>query len=217
MTKRPAGRGRHALLQPGQRDEAARGGARGEDRRPRRWRPRWQLGRKIGKISGDGRQQRWLRRQPLPRAVQHRDGDPAGGRRLPEQVDKVMVDFGYPMGPFAVGDLAGLDIGYASAQAPRRRQSELPQAADRRPPGGDGPLRPEDRRRLVPLREGRPHAASRSRGRRASSRRSPPEMGVAAARASPTRKSCAGCCSPPSTRPARSWRKARPTAPATST
>lgn len=32
---------------------------------------------------------------------------------LPEQVDKVMVDFGYPMGPFAVGDLAGLDIGYA--------------------------------------------------------------------------------------------------------
>jgi 3-hydroxyacyl-CoA dehydrogenase len=31
----------------------------------------------------------------------------------PAQVDKVMVDFGYPMGPFAVGDLAGLDIGYA--------------------------------------------------------------------------------------------------------
>ena len=31
---------------------------------------------------------------------------------LPEQVDKVMVDFGYPMGPFAVGDLAGLDIGW---------------------------------------------------------------------------------------------------------
>jgi len=35
---------------------------------------------------------------------------------LPEQVDKVMVDFGYPMGPFAVGDLAGLDIGYAGRQ-----------------------------------------------------------------------------------------------------
>ena len=33
---------------------------------------------------------------------------------LPEQVDRVMIDFGYPMGPFAVGDLAGLDIGYAS-------------------------------------------------------------------------------------------------------
>ena len=37
----------------------------------------------------------------------------------PEAIDKVMVDFGYPMGPFAVGDLAGLDIGYAS----RRRRA----------------------------------------------------------------------------------------------
>ena len=31
---------------------------------------------------------------------------------LPEQVDKVMIDFGYPMGPFAVSDLVGLDISY---------------------------------------------------------------------------------------------------------
>ncbi len=38
---------------------------------------------------------------------------------LPEQVDRVMVDFGYPMGPFAVGDLAGLDIGAAG----RRRRA----------------------------------------------------------------------------------------------
>jgi 3-hydroxyacyl-CoA dehydrogenase len=38
---------------------------------------------------------------------------------LPEQVDKVMVDFGYPMGPFAVGDLAGLDVGAAG----RRRRA----------------------------------------------------------------------------------------------
>jgi 3-hydroxyacyl-CoA dehydrogenase len=42
---------------------------------------------------------------------------------LPEQVDKVMVDFGYPMGPFAVGDLAGLDIGYASR---KRRAAQYP-------------------------------------------------------------------------------------------
>ena len=33
---------------------------------------------------------------------------------LPQQIDKVMVDFGYPMGPVAVGDLAGLDIGWAA-------------------------------------------------------------------------------------------------------
>lgn len=42
---------------------------------------------------------------------------------LPEQVDKVMYDFGYPMGPFAVGDLAGLDISYATRQ---RRAKEDP-------------------------------------------------------------------------------------------
>src|SRR5262249_38487255 len=29
---------------------------------------------------------------------------------LPEQVDKVMVDFGYPVGPFTVNDMSGLDI-----------------------------------------------------------------------------------------------------------
>ncbi|MSP02575.1 MAG: fatty-acid oxidation protein subunit alpha [Acetobacteraceae bacterium] len=42
---------------------------------------------------------------------------------LPEQVDKAMVDFGYPMGPFAVGDLAGLDIGAAGR---RRRAAQDP-------------------------------------------------------------------------------------------
>ena len=42
---------------------------------------------------------------------------------LPEQIDKVMVDFGYPMGPFAVGDLAGLDLGWASR---KRRAAENP-------------------------------------------------------------------------------------------
>jgi len=42
---------------------------------------------------------------------------------LPAQVDKVMIDFGYPMGPFAVGDLAGLDI---SAAGRRRRLAANP-------------------------------------------------------------------------------------------
>jgi 3-hydroxyacyl-CoA dehydrogenase len=31
----------------------------------------------------------------------------------PEQVDRVFMVFGYPVGPFMVGDIAGLDIGYA--------------------------------------------------------------------------------------------------------
>ncbi|GAB3262393.1 fatty acid oxidation complex subunit alpha FadB [Arthrobacter pigmenti] len=36
---------------------------------------------------------------------------------LPGQVDKVLTDFGFRMGPFAMGDLAGLDIGWRNRQA----------------------------------------------------------------------------------------------------
>lgn len=35
---------------------------------------------------------------------------------LPQQVDAVVTRFGIPMGPFAMGDLAGLDIGWRSRQ-----------------------------------------------------------------------------------------------------
>ncbi|SIQ79409.1 MULTISPECIES: 3-hydroxyacyl-CoA dehydrogenase NAD-binding domain-containing protein [Acidiphilium] len=31
---------------------------------------------------------------------------------LPQQVDAVVLNFGFPMGPFAMGDLAGLDVGW---------------------------------------------------------------------------------------------------------
>jgi 3-hydroxyacyl-CoA dehydrogenase len=36
---------------------------------------------------------------------------------LPWQVDKVLFDFGLPMGPFAMGDLAGLDIGWDASKS----------------------------------------------------------------------------------------------------
>jgi 3-hydroxyacyl-CoA dehydrogenase len=81
------------------------------------------LGRRIGKISamagnGDG-------------FVANRSRTPFGTEMnlmveegaLPEQVDKVMVDFGYPIGPFATADLSGLDIGYDSRQ---RRAAQDP-------------------------------------------------------------------------------------------
>jgi 3-hydroxyacyl-CoA dehydrogenase len=44
----------------------------------------------------------------------------------PEQVDKVLTQFGMAMGPFAVCDLAGLDIGWARRKAlePTRNLSE---------------------------------------------------------------------------------------------
>ena len=40
-----------------------------------------------------------------------------GEGATPGQVDEALVDFGFPMGPFAVRDLAGLDIGWANRQA----------------------------------------------------------------------------------------------------
>ncbi len=46
---------------------------------------------------------------------------------LPQQIDKAITDFGFAMGPFAVGDLAGLDIGYFN----RRREDATRDPADR--------------------------------------------------------------------------------------
>jgi 3-hydroxyacyl-CoA dehydrogenase len=36
---------------------------------------------------------------------------------LPQDVDAVVLKFGFPMGPFAMGDLAGLDVGYRIRRA----------------------------------------------------------------------------------------------------
>jgi 3-hydroxyacyl-CoA dehydrogenase len=47
---------------------------------------------------------------------------------LPQQVDKALEKFGFAMGPFRVGDLAGLDIGWAGR---KRRQAENPSAYQR--------------------------------------------------------------------------------------
>lgn len=47
----------------------------------------------------------------------------------PYQIDKAMMGFGFPMGPFAVSDLAGLDIGWATRK--RKRAAGLdPRARD---------------------------------------------------------------------------------------
>ena len=45
----------------------------------------------------------------------------------PQQVDKVLTDFGLPMGPFAMGDLAGLDVGWRI----RKGRGERAPIADR--------------------------------------------------------------------------------------
>lgn len=45
---------------------------------------------------------------------------------LPQQVDRVIQEFGMPMGPFAMSDLAGLDVGWRirKAKAPTRPKDE---------------------------------------------------------------------------------------------
>ena len=67
-----------------------------------------------------------------------------------------MEHFGFAMGPFRMGDLAGNDIGWAIRKRRYVEQPELTYSRNRRPPVRDGPLRPEDRRRLVRLRARRP-------------------------------------------------------------
>ena len=42
---------------------------------------------------------------------------------LPHQIDRALVDFGFAMGPFAVGDLSGLDIAWAMRKARGRRSA----------------------------------------------------------------------------------------------
>jgi 3-hydroxyacyl-CoA dehydrogenase len=43
----------------------------------------------------------------------------------PWDVDRVLVDFGMPMGPFAMSDLAGLDIGWSAAASKRSTIREI--------------------------------------------------------------------------------------------
>ena len=69
------------------------------------------------------RRVRRLYRQPDARAVLRQSMFLVDEGASPQQVDAAMVQFGMAMGPFAVGDLAGLDIGYAIRQ---RRYVEKP-------------------------------------------------------------------------------------------
>ncbi|MBE7216901.1 MAG: enoyl-CoA hydratase/isomerase family protein [Caulobacteraceae bacterium] len=48
------------------------------------------------------------------------------------RVDKVLTDFGFPMGPFQMGDLAGLDLGWDKANSASRTLREVLNERDRR-------------------------------------------------------------------------------------
>jgi 3-hydroxyacyl-CoA dehydrogenase len=48
----------------------------------------------------------------------------------PWAIDRVLVDFGFPMGPFALGDLAGIDLQHTVRQARADRLTPREQRAD---------------------------------------------------------------------------------------
>ena len=135
---------RPALLLAGERDAAAGDRARRED---------LQAGhRHLDAAREEDRQDRRagrrvprLRRQPhAVRSASAQANAMLMEGAMPWDVDKVLYDFGLPMGPFAMSDLAGLDIGWSKETV---EELHAPRSAVR-----DGPPRPEDRRGLLRLR-----------------------------------------------------------------
>ncbi len=125
----PARRDRPALLQPGQRDAAARDRARRTRPRPTCWPPAWRWPRRSRRsrvVSGvcDG----FIGNRMLA-TLRRRGQRPADARRAAAAGRQARCEkFGFAMGPFRMGDLAGLDIGWAGR---KRRAAENPSAYQR--------------------------------------------------------------------------------------
>ena len=111
--------------------------------------------------AGAGRRLLRLRGQPHapPARPRGREADP-GGRAAARRWTRCSTDFGFPMGPFAMGDLAGLDVGWRIRKGTRARTSTGAPTASAS--WGASARRPA---RLLQVREGRPHADPRRRGR----------------------------------------------------
>ena len=137
-----AGRARHALLLAGQHHEIAGDRARRQDR-ARRADDRHAVAKRIRKVAVvAGVCHGFIgNRMLMPRQVEATKLLLEGA--TPEQIDRVHVEFGMPMGPFQMADLAGVDIGWHRDPDPHR---EHPRCALR-----DRPLGPEEGRRLLRL------------------------------------------------------------------
>ncbi len=95
-----------------------------------------------------------------------------------QDVDRVMTDFGFPLGPFAISDLAGVDVGWRAREQQRRDGSPLAMSRSwldlvaergrhgqktgvgvyRYPDGGRSPMADPGIRALVDEATGRPTA-----------------------------------------------------------
>ena len=72
---------------------------------------------------------------------------------LPHEVDGALIEFGFPMGPFAMGDLAGLDVGWRN----RKSQGLRAEIADALCEAGH--YGQKTGKGFLSLRGRRPHAA----------------------------------------------------------
>ena len=129
-TSRPESRRRPALLQPGQRDAAARDRARARDRR-RTIATALALAKRLGKVGVVvGNCPGFVgNRMMFPYMYEAQFLVEEGA--TPEQVDAALTDFGMAMGMFAVDDMAGLDVALARAAGARALQRARRAAAAR--------------------------------------------------------------------------------------
>ena len=118
------GRARHAFLLAGQRDAAARNRARREDLEAV-LATIAELAPKIGKVGVvvgvchgfvGNRMLAQRQREAMKLILEG---------ATPWDVDRVLTDFGMPMGPFAMSDLAGLDIGWSAETSKRSTIREI--------------------------------------------------------------------------------------------
>ncbi len=113
-TKRRARRARHALLLARERDEAPRNRARQGYSARMCSRPRWRSGarstrcRSWSACATASSATACCRRADIEAEKLLLEG------ALPQDVDGALTEFGFPMGPFAMGDLAGIDVGWRS-------------------------------------------------------------------------------------------------------
>ena len=165
---------------------------------------------------GLGRVRR-LHRQPHAGELRPAEPVPARRGRQPAAGGRGAAKWGMAMGPFAMCDMAGNDIGWDIRKRRYRRAARLRLLEDRRQDLRAGPLRPEDRQGLLQVRSRA--TASRSRIPRSTKiiRRLPEGEQHQAPRRSPTRRSSSAASTRWSTRARTSSRKASRCAPPTST
>ena len=124
-----------------------------------------------------------------------------------EDVNQTLYDFGLAMGPLAVSDLAGLDVGWRIRKEFKHLEKpgvRIPRVADRLVRAG--PLRAEDRQGLFEVRR-KPQAVARSGNSRADRSRGARGRHRAAAHHA-ARKSWTAACSRWSTKARNCWAKA---------